>query len=158
VITPAPDCCNARPMPTCAGVPNRLRWPLSLPMRRQAADRTAQSIYLPAGSGCFAATVIGGMTQTGKTRIYARCRTFVPATWLKPDQRPLPRAADVENTVALSLWGWHGGGDRCWHEPSRHHRVAGVAVHLTSSNSPSHTMSEIHRLADVERTCQNRRE
>jgi hypothetical protein len=27
----------------------------------------------------FAATVIGGMTQTGKARIYARCRTFVMA-------------------------------------------------------------------------------
>ena len=25
-------------------------------------------------SGCFAATIIGGMTPTGKARIYARCR------------------------------------------------------------------------------------
>jgi hypothetical protein len=64
------------------------------------------SIYLPAGSGCFAATVIGGMTQTGKTKIYARCRTFVPTIWLKPDQQPLLRAVDVEQTVALDLWHW----------------------------------------------------
>jgi hypothetical protein len=64
------------------------------------------SIYLPAGSGCFAATVIGGMTQTGKPRIYARCRTFVPASWLKPDQQFLPRAVNVQNTVALALWRW----------------------------------------------------
>jgi hypothetical protein len=64
------------------------------------------SIYLTAGSGCFAATVIGGITQTGKTRIYARCRTFVPASWLKPDQQILPRAVNVQNTVALALWHW----------------------------------------------------
>jgi hypothetical protein len=69
------------------------------------------SIYLPAGTGCFAATVIGGMTQTGKTRIYARCRTYVPATWLKPDQGLLRRAADVGSTVALKLWGWHRDGE-----------------------------------------------
>ena len=55
----------------------------------------------------FAATVIGGMTQTRKARrIYARCRTFGPATWLKPDQQFLPRAVDVEQTVALDLWHW----------------------------------------------------
>jgi sarcosine oxidase gamma subunit len=46
---------------------------------------TTTSVYLQAGSGAFAATVIGGMTQTGKAKIYARCRTFVPASWLKPD-------------------------------------------------------------------------
>jgi hypothetical protein len=54
----------------------------------------------------FAATVIGGMTQTGKAKIYARCRTFVPATWLNADQQFLPCAADVKNTVALALWQW----------------------------------------------------
>jgi hypothetical protein len=59
----------------------------------------------------FAATVIGGMTQAGKAYVYARCRTFIPATWLKPDQRPLLRAADVENTVALELWGWDRVGE-----------------------------------------------
>jgi hypothetical protein len=67
---------------------------------------TSTSIYLPTGSGCFAATVIGGMTQTGKAKIYARCRTFVPATWLNADQQFLPRAADVQQTVALDLWHW----------------------------------------------------
>jgi hypothetical protein len=72
---------------------------------------TAQSIYLPTGSGAFAANLIGGMTQTGKPRIYARCRTFVPATWLKPDQVFLPRAADAENTVAVSLWQWNRIGE-----------------------------------------------
>jgi hypothetical protein len=64
------------------------------------------SIYLPTGSGAFAATVIGGMTQTGKARIYARCRTCVPASWLNADQQFLPRATDVEQTVALDLWHW----------------------------------------------------
>jgi hypothetical protein len=72
---------------------------------------TATSVYLQAGSGAFAATVIGGMTQTGKTRIYARCKTFVPSTWLKPDQQYLPPAADVENTVALALWRWDKIGE-----------------------------------------------
>jgi hypothetical protein len=55
--------------------------------------------------------VIGGMTQTGKARIYARCRTFVPSTWLKADQQFLPRAADVEQTVAISLWQWDKIGE-----------------------------------------------
>jgi hypothetical protein len=41
---------------------------------------TSTSIYLPGRSGAFAATVIGGLTQkTGKAKIYARCRTFVPS-------------------------------------------------------------------------------
>jgi hypothetical protein len=63
--------------------------------------------HLPSGTeGAFAATVIGGMTQTGKARIYARCKTFVPSTWLKPDQQFLPRAVDVQNTAALDLWHW----------------------------------------------------
>jgi hypothetical protein len=62
-------------------------------------------------SASFAATVIGGMTQAGKVRTYARCRTFVPATWLKPDQKPLPRAADVQQTVALDLWQWDKIGE-----------------------------------------------
>jgi hypothetical protein len=51
------------------------------------------------------------MTQTGKARIYARCRTFVPSTWLKADQQFLPRAADVEQTVAISLWQWDKIGE-----------------------------------------------
>jgi hypothetical protein len=51
--------------------------------------------------------VIGGMTQkTGKAKIYARCRTFVPSSWLNADQQFLPRAVDVEQTVALELWHW----------------------------------------------------
>ena len=66
------------------------------------------SIYLPAGSGAFAAAIIGGMTQkTGKARIYARCRTFVPSSWLNADQQFLPRAVNVQNTVALDLWHWN---------------------------------------------------
>jgi hypothetical protein len=69
------------------------------------------SIYLPAGSGAFAATVIGGMTQTGKAKIYARCRTFVPASWLNADQQPLPRAADDGDTVATGLWQWDKFGE-----------------------------------------------
>jgi hypothetical protein len=46
-----------------------------------------------------------------KPRIYARCRTVVPATWLKPDQQFLPRTADVESTVALALWRWDKIGE-----------------------------------------------
>ena len=69
------------------------------------------SIYLPAGSGAFAATIIGGMTTTGKARIYARCRTFVPSTWLNADQQFLPRAVNVQNTVALALWHWDKIGE-----------------------------------------------
>jgi len=51
-----------------------LRWRLSPPTRRLSGPLigTAQSIYLPAGPVSFAATVIGGMTQAGKARIYAR--------------------------------------------------------------------------------------
>jgi hypothetical protein len=60
----------------------------------------------------FAATVIGGMTkQTGKAKIYARCRTFVPSTWLNADQQFLPRAVDVEQTVATDLWHWDKIGE-----------------------------------------------
>jgi hypothetical protein len=72
---------------------------------------TAQSIYLKAGSGAFAATVIGGRTESGKIRIYARCRTFVPASWLNADQTFLPRADNAENTVAVSLWQWNKIGE-----------------------------------------------
>jgi hypothetical protein len=61
------------------------------------------SIYLPAGSGCFLGTVIGGRIAAGKDCIHRRCRTFIPASWLKPDQLFLPRAANVQNTVAISL-------------------------------------------------------
>lgn len=87
------------------------RWALSVGI--EAGDtvclmmpsRPDYKIYLPAGSGCFAGHVIGGMTQTtGNARIYARCRTFVPASCLKPDQLLLPRAAHVAQTVALDLW------------------------------------------------------
>jgi sarcosine oxidase gamma subunit len=67
---------------------------------------TSTSIYLPARSGAFAATVIGGVTTTGKAKIYARCRTFVHSSWLNADQQFLPRAVDVEQTVALDLWHW----------------------------------------------------
>jgi hypothetical protein len=64
------------------------------------------SIYLSAGPGVFAANVIGGKTLAGQKYIYARCKTFVPAAWLKPDQRPLPRADRATDTVAIRLWRW----------------------------------------------------
>jgi hypothetical protein len=79
--------------------------------RRRCEHGKPTSIYLTAGSGCFAGNVIGGMTQAGKARIYARCRTFVPASWLKPDQQFLPRAVNVQNTVALALWHWDKIGE-----------------------------------------------
>jgi hypothetical protein len=69
------------------------------------------TIYLPAGSGCFLATVIGGVTKTGKEHIYARCRTVVPQTWMRADQILLARADDAERTVALALWDWGRVGE-----------------------------------------------
>ncbi|HZV03628.1 MAG TPA: hypothetical protein VE999_00930 [Gemmataceae bacterium] len=68
------------------------------------------TIYLPAGgAGCFVCTVIGGHTREGRKYVYARASTFLPHSWLRPDQRPLPPAAEPEKTVALALWHWDGG-------------------------------------------------
>src|SRR4029077_7764203 len=36
----------------------------------------------------------------------SRCESFVPASWLNADQQFLPRAVNVQNTVALALWHW----------------------------------------------------
>jgi hypothetical protein len=74
---------------------------------------TGASIYLPAGPGAFTGSVIGGRTADGgKSFIYARCRTFLPASWMRPDQVPLPRAKDAKSTVALALWRWDDGGSK----------------------------------------------
>jgi hypothetical protein len=72
---------------------------------------TSTSIFLPAGPGYFIAKVIGGITQGGKQRIYGRCRTFVPASFLNEDQHPVPRAVNVQNTVALAIWHWDKIGE-----------------------------------------------
>jgi hypothetical protein len=62
-------------------------------------------VYLPAGDGVFAATVVGARTTDGQKHfVYARAGTFLTAPMLKPDQKPLPRAASAERTVALALW------------------------------------------------------
>lgn len=72
---------------------------------------TERSIYLPAASGAFAATVIGAKTPNGQRHfIYARTHTYLSAAMLKPDQVMLPRAASAEGTVALALWRWRRHG------------------------------------------------
>jgi hypothetical protein len=48
-------------------------------------------------------------------QIYARCRTFVPASLLNADKQFLPRAVGVEQTVALDLWHWDKSACRCRH-------------------------------------------
>ena len=69
------------------------------------------SVYLPAGDGVFAATVIGARTTDGQKHfVYARAGTWLNAPMLKPDQTPLPRAANPEQTVALAIWKWGGAG------------------------------------------------
>jgi hypothetical protein len=72
---------------------------------------TDASVYLPAGDGVFAATVVGAKTTDGQKHfVYARAGTWLNAPMLKPDQKPLPRAASAERTVALAIWKWgeHG--------------------------------------------------
>ena len=62
------------------------------------------SIYLPAGPGAFAATVIGARTTDGRSSyVYARANTWLSEVMLRADQTPLPRAASAEQTVALAL-------------------------------------------------------
>jgi hypothetical protein len=66
---------------------------------------TDSRVYLPAGDGAFAATIVGARTTDGQQHfIYARAGTWLSAAMLKPDQIPLPRAASAERTVALALW------------------------------------------------------
>ena len=63
------------------------------------------SVYLPAGDGAFAASIVGAKTTDGQRHfIYARAGTWLSAAMLKPDQTLLPRAATPEQTVALALW------------------------------------------------------
>ena len=72
------------------------------------------SIYLPAGPGAFAATVIGARTVDGTANyVYARCNTWLSEAMLKADQTMLPRAASAERTVALALWHWGEEGMVC---------------------------------------------
>jgi hypothetical protein len=66
---------------------------------------TEASVYLPAGDGAFAATIVGAKTRNGQKHfVYARAGTWLSTAMLKPDQTPLPRAANAERTVALALW------------------------------------------------------
>ena len=68
---------------------------------------TTTSIFLPAGAGCFLATVIGGQTLSGRPCIYARCGTWLPHAWLRANQMPLSRASNPEeDRMALQIWGW----------------------------------------------------
>jgi hypothetical protein len=68
---------------------------------------TDTSIYLKAGPGVFVGTVIGAKTTDGASNfIYGRVHTWLRTDMLKPDQVPLPRATDPEQTVAVGLWRW----------------------------------------------------
>lgn len=69
---------------------------------------TGTTVYLPAGPGCFVGTIIGGTTAEGRVYIYCRCRTYLAAAFLRPEQVPLPRALDAVDTVAIRLWRWDG--------------------------------------------------
>jgi hypothetical protein len=69
------------------------------------------SVYLPAGQGSFACTVIGARTTDGRSScVYARANTWLSDTMLRADQTPLPRAVTAEQTVALSIWNWGENG------------------------------------------------
>jgi hypothetical protein len=69
------------------------------------------SIYLSAGPGSFACTVIGARTTDGRsTYVYARANTWLSGSMLRADQTPLPPAADAEGSVVLSIWNWAEDG------------------------------------------------
>ena len=69
------------------------------------------SIYLPAGPGSFACTVIGARTVDGRSSyVYARANTWLSESMLRADQTPLPRAVTSEQTVALAIWNWAKNG------------------------------------------------
>jgi hypothetical protein len=51
------------------------------------------------------------MMTSGKVKVYARARTSVPQSWLKPNQQLLPAAKNVESSVLVGLWDWHKFGD-----------------------------------------------
>jgi hypothetical protein len=61
------------------------------------------SIYLPAGPGAFAATIVGASAGT-RRYVYARARTWVHNNMLGQDQCLLAPAANPEDTVAFALW------------------------------------------------------
>jgi hypothetical protein len=69
------------------------------------------SVYLPAGPGSFATTLIGARTANGQKHfVYSCASTWLSESMLRPDQTPLPRAAAPEQTTALALWRWHEDG------------------------------------------------
>jgi hypothetical protein len=70
-----------------------------------------ESVYLRAGSGCFACTVIGAQTtDRSKKFTYARARTWLHDDMLGTDQVPLPPAPTPAQSVALNLWRWADPG------------------------------------------------
>jgi hypothetical protein len=71
---------------------------------------TAETVYLPTGTGVFVGHVIGGITTTGRPKIYYRARTWLPAAWLNADHRPLPASGYAAGAVATALWHWHRPG------------------------------------------------
>jgi len=74
-----------------------------------ASVPTRTTIYLPGGPGCFVGHAIEGTTPTKRRYVYMRARTWLPASWMRKDQLPLPAAAEPDATVALALWRWDGG-------------------------------------------------
>jgi hypothetical protein len=61
------------------------------------------SIYLPAGQGLFAATVVAASGGSGEKFLYARAGTWVHRSMLGADQVPPPRAVDADRSVAALL-------------------------------------------------------
>jgi hypothetical protein len=72
---------------------------------------TGKSVYLRAGAGSFACTIVGAKTpDESKQFTYARSRTWLRDDMLGSDQIPLPPAPTPAESVALSLWHWADPG------------------------------------------------
>jgi hypothetical protein len=59
-------------------------------------EKTRQS------GGCFVGTVIGAKSGAHNF-LYARAATWIEEIKMRPDQQPLPHAADAKNSVAALL-------------------------------------------------------
>jgi hypothetical protein len=69
------------------------------------------SVYLPAGDGAFATSVVGAKTADGQKHfVYSRASTWLSESMLRAEQKPLPPAASAERSVVLQLWRWHEDG------------------------------------------------
>jgi hypothetical protein len=67
-----------------------LKWDVSYPRKQKT-------------SGCFASDHHRRHDTNRQSPHLCEVPTFVPASWLRPDQQPLPRAVDAKNSVAALL-------------------------------------------------------